>query len=55
MGWWVFIGLAVVCSIGGMLWVPDSRLIQTGAVVLLANLGTELGDIAFLSTHDEQV
>jgi hypothetical protein len=54
MGWWIFIGLAVVCSIGGVLWVPDSRLILIGVGFLLANLGTQLGDIAFLSTHDEQ-
>jgi hypothetical protein len=54
MGWWIFIGLAVVCSIGGVLWVPDSRLILIGVGFLLANLGTHLGDLAFLSTHDEQ-
>lgn len=53
MSWWVFIGLVVVCSIGGMLWVPDSRLILIGAVVLLVNLGSQLGDIAFLSTQDD--
>jgi len=36
------------------LWVPDNRFISVGAVLLLLQLGSELGQIAFLSTHDEQ-
>jgi hypothetical protein len=54
VGWWVPNLLAVVWSIGGMLWVPDNRFISVGAVLLLLQLGSELGQIAFLSTHDEQ-
>jgi hypothetical protein len=54
MGWWVGIGLAVVCSIGGMLWAADSSPIWIGVGLLLGYLGNNLGDIAFLSTHDEQ-
>ena len=54
MGWWVGIGLAVVWSIGGMLWAADSSPIWIGVGLLLSYLGTNLGDIAFLSTHDEQ-
>jgi hypothetical protein len=54
MRWWVGIGLAVVWSIGGMLWAADSSPIWIGVGLLLSYLATNLGDIAFLSTHDEQ-
>ena len=55
VGWWVWVVVAIACSVWAIFFAPNSGFAVVGIVFLLVQFFSEIGEAIFISTRDEPV